>query len=114
MQTDTEHGAKRTILTDTARRTTARIAPYRAAITTARAAGLTWGDLARCFGGVNPDRLRWAYKHGARYPAEQLPLPEPAPIAKLAQPQAQGAMPAGKKFFDSLPKVGGFKDITPR
>lgn len=61
-----------------ATRLTARIAPYKDAISKAREAGLTWGDLARLFGTVHPDRLRWAHKH-CKYAAEQIPLPERAP-----------------------------------
>lgn len=66
-----------TLLSDKATRLTARLAPYRAAIESARRGGLTWRDLARLFGEVKPGRLRWAYLHCNRYEAEQVPLPEP-------------------------------------
>ncbi len=72
-----------TVLADQATRLTARIAPYRDAIKSAREAGLTWRDLARILGVKDQRHLRWAVGHCERYKAEQVPLPlatpEPVP-----------------------------------
>ncbi len=65
-------------------RMTARVAPYLSAINEARAAGLTWGDVAARLGAPGQAaRVRWAVLH-CRYTADQMPLPEPL----AAQPQA--------------------------
>lgn len=62
-------------IADRATRLTARVAPYRDAISAARKAGLTWGDIAVVLGVKTPDRLRWAVAHSEKYEAEQIPLP---------------------------------------
>ncbi len=73
-----------TTLNDRATRLTAKVAPYRNAITAARKAGLTWGDLVRVLGlEVPPAALRQAVAR-CHYQAEQIPLPEP----QTAQPPA--------------------------
>lgn len=59
---------------DRATRLTARVAPYRDAILTARAGGLTWGDIGRLLGIQSPDAVRQAVK-SCQYKAEQIPLP---------------------------------------
>ena len=91
-----------------ATRLTARVAPYRDAISKARKAGLTWADIGDALGVQNPDRLRWAYAHCSRYEADQVDLPEPETKTKEAQPtQTQKpARPAGgREFFNSIPKI---------
>ncbi len=108
-----------TSLSDRATRLTARVAPYQEAITAARAAGLTWADIARALGvQAPPAAVRQAVKR-CRYEAAQIPLPEPQqaaqpPARTQVQPsQAQVASPgtgpaaAGKRLFDSIPKIGG-------
>jgi hypothetical protein len=92
-------------------RLTARIAPYRDAIAAARQAGLTWPDVGKVLG-VPPDPLRRAYLHGKKYLAEQQPLPdtkEQQPKTPQQAPPNPPVGPAGKKFFDSITKVGGNK-----
>lgn len=83
---------------DLATRLTARVAPYRDAITAARKAGLTWRDLTNVFGCVKPNRLRWAYLHCDKYEAEQVPLPEPKSkqndVAKAQTATAAGVVQA--------------------
>lgn len=100
-------------ISDRATRLTARVAPYRDAITKARKAGLTWRDIGQALGVQSPDRLRWAVAHCGRYEAEQIPLPEPTqtqPKESKEQPMAQVAPQAtGKKLFDSIPKINGGK-----
>ena len=97
-----------TTLNDRATRLTAKVAPYRNAITAARKAGLTWGDLVRVLGlEVPPAALRQAVAR-CHYQAEQIPLPEP----QTAQPPARTTppKPAGQSQpFDinSLPRIGG-------
>ncbi len=72
-------------------RMTARVAPHIDAIKKARAAGLTWGDIAARLGAPGQAaRVRWAVLH-CRYQAEQIPLPEPAarPSTTTTQPASQ-------------------------
>jgi hypothetical protein len=99
-----------TTLNDRATRLTAKVAPYREAITQARKAGLTWGDLVRALGlEVPPAALRQAVKR-CHYQAEQIPLPEAAASAQppaRTQVQPSQAMSSPKTLFDSLPRIGG-------
>jgi hypothetical protein len=95
----------------------ARVAPYKEAIAKARAAGATWGDIGQLFG-VGDRQVRLAVKH-CRYEAEQIPLPEPEtkntkevqpiPTRPALNQSSPGSSPAtaGKKLFDSIPKIGG-------
>ena len=95
-------------LNDRATRLTARVAPYQAAIAAARAAGLTWADIARALGvQAPPAAVRQAVKR-CRYEAAQIPLPEPSqpPARTRTTPQK----PAGQSQpFDinTLPRIGG-------
>ncbi len=105
-------------MTNNITRATAQVAPYLEAITQAREAGLTWGDIAARIGIESPDRVRWAAGH-CRYKASQIPLPEPeTKNAKEAQQVSTRSTPnqsssgtspatAGKRLFDSIPKIGG-------
>ncbi len=68
-------------------RATAQVAPFLEAISQAREAGLTWGDIALRLGIQNPDRVRWAAGH-CRYKAAQIPLPEAPPAPPQPQPPA--------------------------
>ncbi len=95
-------------LNDRATRMTARVAPYKEAIATARRAGLTWRDIAQTLGIQSADAVRQAVRK-CQWAAEQIPLPEPPPPqqpARQQQPTAPAAA-GGKKTFDSLPKIGG-------
>ncbi|MEL5850012.1 MAG: hypothetical protein U7M05_11720 [Candidatus Igneacidithiobacillus chanchocoensis] len=71
----------------------ARIESYREAIAAARAAGVTWEQIASALGG-KPKYVAALYHKRPRYPAaEQLPLPEPEQTKKIvqsAQSQTQG------------------------
>lgn len=101
-------------MTNNITRATAQVAPYLEAITKAREAGLTWGDIAARLGIESPDRVRWAAGH-CRYKAEQIPLPEPekakpAPTGTTPKPTGTTPKPAGQSQpFDinSLPRIGG-------
>ena len=95
-------------MTNNITRATAQVAPYLEAITQAREAGLTWGDIAARIGIESPDRVRWAAGH-CRYKVEQIPLPEPeTKNTKEVQPTAKPTPKlAGKDFFNSIPKIGG-------
>ena len=61
-----------------AARLAARVAPYQEAVTAARKAGLTWGDLGRLFW-VSPRAMAAACQRARRYEVAQLPLPDPTP-----------------------------------
>ena len=96
-------------LNDKATRMTARVAPYKDAITEARRAGLTWGDIARMLGIPNADAVRQAVRK-CQWAAEQIPLPEPPPqppqqAPRQPQQATTTAGTSGKKLFDSLPKI---------
>jgi hypothetical protein len=92
-----------------AARLAARVAPYQEAVTAARKAGLTWGDLGRLFG-VSPRAMAAACKRARRYEVAQLPLPDPPdsggapsgttaaapPTAAPKPPQAAEAVGFGK------------------
>lgn len=94
-------------IADKATRLTARVAPYRDAITEARKAGLTWGDIATVLGVKTPDRLRWAVLHSQKYEAAQIPLPTPEPQIK---PDRGKASPPAARSASSM-EADGQSDI---
>ncbi len=77
-----------------AKRLTAHVAPYRAAISEARRAGFTWGEIAAALGVKGEhagDRVRWAVRE-CRYEVPQVPLPDPEDLG-AAVPAASPAAP---------------------
>ena len=97
-------------INDQATRLTARVAPYLEAIATARAAGLTWGDIGSVFE-VKARRLQWAVKH-CRYTAEQKPLPEPASTAAKPVPRASTQPPKAALAAPPLPPPPGQRPVA--
>jgi hypothetical protein len=90
-----------------ATRLTARVAPYRDAISKARKAGLTWADIGEALGVQNPDRLRWAFAHCGRYEADQIPLPEPKTAGLTTTTNKQQVGQSQPFDINSLPRIGG-------
>lgn len=88
----------------------ARIEPYRKAIAAARAAGVTWEQIASALG-CKPKYLASLYHKPQKYQAiEQLPLPEPERAKKIVQPvQAQRPLPTVPGQPRPLPTVPGQK-----
>lgn len=84
-----------------AKRLTAHVAPYRAAISEARRAGFTWGEIAAALGVKGEhagDRVRWAVRE-CRYEVPQVPLPDPEDLGA----PAPAASPAAPASVDGLP-----------
>lgn len=95
-------------IVDKATRLTARVAPYLSAIAAARAAGLTWGDIATALGASSPGAVRQAFRN-CKYKANQLPLPEqewePKPVAQTQASRAQ-------EHQESQPKQSTIKRLS--
>ena len=83
-------------------RLTARIAPFRDAITVARAAGYTWVDLAHALGVANATSLRRAWARCGKYQTEQAPLPQQA---KPPQQAATTAATESQKHNSSIKRI---------
>lgn len=83
------------------KRLTAHVAPFKTAISEARRAGFTWGEIASALGVEGEhagDRVRWAVRE-CRYEVPQAPLPDPEDLGAPA-PAARPAAPASA---DGLP-----------
>lgn len=98
------------------RKLTARLAAHLDAIERARERGITWGELATALGARSAPavraavaRARAAVEAGRIKPGEQLPLPDPAPEQPPKETKPGEPIPraTGRKFFDSLPQIGG-------
>ena len=74
------------------KRLTAHVAPYKTAISEARRAGFTWGEIAAALGieGEHAgDRVRWAVRE-CRYEVPQAPLPDSPDPARQPRGVAPG------------------------